>query len=189
MGPQWVQGAAAGTSASRGDRGMTEIQHEEAFRMVAIDRDVQGKILELLRDVYPRRADTRAIKIGCDLNEIGANVAYLEEHSLVDANWASGAPVAMVKITAKGLDFLVDDGGLSAILGVVTVRLHEDTLKALLIERIDSSSEPETVRSKLKDQIRALPAEGMKTITMELLKQLLTRVPEVLPLLQKLLGP
>jgi hypothetical protein len=38
------------------------------------------------------------------------------------------------------------------------------------------------VKSKIKEQIRALPAEGMRTITMELLKGFLARVPDVLPL-------
>ena len=124
-----------------------------------------------------------------DLNELGANVAYLEEHGLVDAKWDGNRSVGKVQITAKGLDFLADDGGLSAILGVVTIRLHEDTLKAILIDRVDASGEPETVKSKIKEQIRALPAEGMKTITTELLKGLLARVPDALPLLQSLLAP
>jgi hypothetical protein len=62
-------------------------------------------------------------------------------------------------------------------------------LKAILIERVDASQELDTVKSKLKEQIRALPAGGMKTITMELLKGLLARAPDALPLLQRLLAP
>src|SRR5439155_16102539 len=112
---------------------------------VKVDRDVQRKILEALRDAYPQRKDTRTMEVGDpDLNELGANVAYLEEHGLVDAKWSGSMAVANVKITARGLDFLVDDGGLSAILGVVTIRLHEDTLKAILIDRVDASGEPDT---------------------------------------------
>ena len=44
------------------------------------------------------------------------------------------------RITAKGIDFLEDDGGLSAILGVVTVKLHADTLREMLAKKIDASS-------------------------------------------------
>ncbi len=153
-----------------------------------IDRDAQRKILEALRDVYPARNDMRTLQVGCSDHELSANVRYLEEHGLIDAKWAGNFAVANLRISAKGLDFLTNDGGLSAILGVVTVRLHEDTLKALLVERVDASAEPDTVKSKIKEQIRALPAEGIKTITMELLKGLLARAPDALPLLQRLLA-
>jgi hypothetical protein len=95
--------------------------------------------------------------------------------------------VANVRITARGMDFLAG-GGLSAILDVVTVRLHEDTLKAILIERVDASSEPETVKSKVREQIRALPAEALKTVIVELLKSSLAQLPHALQLLQKILG-
>jgi hypothetical protein len=155
---------------------------------VKIDRDAQRKILEALRDVYPARNDMRTLQVGCSDHELSANVRYLEEQGLIDAKWAGNFAVANLRISAKGLDFLTNDGGLSAILGVVTVRLHEDTLKALLVERVDASAEPDTVKSKIKEQIRALPAEGIKTITMELLKGLLARAPDALPLLQRLLA-
>ena len=62
-------------------------------------------------------------------------------------------------------------------------------MKALLIDPVDASGEPETVKSKLREQIRALPAEGLKTITIEFLKSALTRLPDALPLLRTLLGP
>ena len=38
-----------------------------------------------------------------------------------------------------GIDFLTDDGGLSAILGVVTVKLHSDTIQALIAAKIDQA--------------------------------------------------
>ena len=45
-------------------------------------------------------------------------------------------------ITAKGLDFLEDDGGLSAILGAITVKLDPDDLRALIAARIEESDLP-----------------------------------------------
>jgi hypothetical protein len=73
---------------------------------------------------------------------------------------------------------LADDGGLSAILGVVTIRLEEGQLKALLIEGIDASPEPETIKSKIKEQIRAMPGEALKTAIMEIVKDSMARAPE-----------
>jgi hypothetical protein len=148
-------------------------------RAVKIDREAQRKILEALNAAYPQRVDSRALDVGQDVPELSANLSYLEEHELVEAKWAGNRAVGNVKITARGIDFLAQDGGLSAILGVVTVRLHEEPLKALLETGVDALPQPETVRSKLKAQIRALPAEALKTITTELLKGALARLPDV----------
>jgi hypothetical protein len=131
--------------------------------------------------------DTRQLPADDNLSK---NVAYLEEHELIEAKWpgniaAPGKP-ASIKITARGLDFLAGDGGLSAVLNVVTVRIDQDTLKSLVMERIDASGETETIRSKLKEQIKTLPAEATKTITMELLKAGLARIPDIVPVLQNL---
>jgi hypothetical protein len=154
--------------------------------MSGIDRGEQKQILEALKELYPNRLDTRSLPNP----DVAANVAYLQEHGLVEAKWSGAAAgPALVKITARGIDFLADDGGLSAILGVLTVRLHEDSLKALLLERVDASDEPDTVKSKFKEQIRALPAEAMKTTIMELLKGLLANAPDAMHWLQRSLGP
>lgn len=119
---------------------------------------------------------------------VRANAMYLQEHGLIELkspkNLPRGQFVAMMRITHRGMDFLADDGGLSAILGVVTVRLHEDSLKAIFLERIDASNEPETVKTELKEQIRKLPAEGMRTIVEEGLKAGLRYVPDFVRLIQ-----
>jgi hypothetical protein len=154
-----------------------------------IDRDSQRKILEELKAAYPQRLDLRGLEVGLEAADLAANLAYLEEHRLVDAKWGGNFAVANAKITARGIDFLADDGGLSAILGVLTVQLHEKTLKALLEATVDASTEPDSVKSTLKAQIRALPAEALKTITTELLKSSLTHLPNATHWLQSLLGP
>jgi hypothetical protein len=155
-----------------------------------INREIQRKILETLRAAYPRRVDTRSMA-DIEAEEIAANISYLEEHGLVDAKWDGNRTVGNVKINSRGIDFLADDGGLAAILGVVTVKLHEETLKALLEAGVDALPQPETAKSTLKAQIRALPAEALKTITIELLKSSLgqlTNVQQWQHLLQTLLS-
>ena len=93
------------------------------------DRKIQRQIFETLRTAYPKRVDTRSMTFS---DTVGENLAYLEEHGLVDAKWAGNFAVANAKITARGIDFLSDDGGLSTILDTVTVKLHSDTIKELL---------------------------------------------------------
>jgi hypothetical protein len=65
---------------------------------VKVDRDVQRKILEAL--IYPQAEDSRRSQVGCDANELIANLVYLQEHGLISADWA--ASLAKAKITAKG---------------------------------------------------------------------------------------
>lgn len=74
-------------------------------------------------------------------NKAPQTLQYLEEHGLCKSGVMIGADGHLAlgesRITAAGLDFLEDDGGLSAILGVVTVRLHADTIRALIDAKIE----------------------------------------------------
>ena len=118
------------------------------------------------------------------MQRYAANLVYLEEHGLadssitygVDGHMSSGLP----RITAKGMDFLADDGGLSAILGVVTVKLHEDTLKELIGQRIAESDLPTPEKSRLLDQLKSLPGEAIKHLTLKLVDAGLSNWPAAL---------
>lgn len=94
----------------------------------------------------------------------------------------------MAVITAKGLDFLADDGGLSAILGTITVKLHEDTLRAILEDAVEKSAEPPGVKKKLLEQIKSLPAEVTKQAVLDAAKAGLQQAPVLAAMLQKWLG-
>ncbi|MCM0751957.1 hypothetical protein DEA98_13760 [Brucella pseudogrignonensis] len=79
------------------------------------------------------------------------NLAYLDDHGLTVSTWTNPmnmdpTPV-MTKITAKGLDFISDDGGLSSILGVVTVKLHQETIAALIVDRVENRVLPRRLRN------------------------------------------
>ncbi len=124
-----------------------------------------------------------------DLTEedVAGNLLYLEELGLIQSgihmgidghfSWSAG------RATAAGLDFIQDDGGYSAILGTVTVKLHEDTLKALLVERIEKSDGDASVKGELIKQVKALPAEGLKTLTTKALEAGLAALPNAIALL------
>jgi hypothetical protein len=159
--------------------------------MEALDRNIQREILTMLRNAYPDRVDSRSIT-SYSIEIVAKNMAYLEEHGLVEAAWPGKRPSAVqpcfAKLTARGLDFLADDGGLSAVLGVVVVQLHEDTLKKLLIDQVDAANESEPVKTKLKEQIRALTAEGIKTVVVESVKASIAQIPNLATFLQSVLG-
>ncbi len=89
-----------------------------------------------------------------------ANLRYLWEPGLIAGQWGhfsgGGATTAGATLTAKGIDFLADDGGLSATLGVVTVKLHGDSIKALLLERVEKSAADTSVKKELIEKIKPL---------------------------------
>ena len=100
-----------------------------------LDRAFQLHLLQIAAAGYPQRVPLRD-ELASNEKATRVNVAYLEEHGLLKGHYPGGhgrrvAPTGAL-ITAQGIDFLSNDGGLGAILGVVTVRLHEETLKALI---------------------------------------------------------
>jgi len=145
-----------------------------------LDRSRQKSMLEDLAACYPNHSAT--VIVEDDMNDI-ANLYYLREHGLIEASLdrtLSGAFVfGGASITAKGLDFLADDGGLSSILGTVTVKLHADSIKELIASRIDSSDLPDVEKSWLKEQIDMMSSESLKTITKALVEQGLSKIPDL----------
>ena len=150
------------------------------------DRAIQRDLLKRTEATYP--APVIFAPAEQEDAALLANAYYLQEHGLLKCVIAErfGAPYALATatITADGIDFLADDGGLSAILGVVTIKLHEDTLLQMLESRIQQSAAPTEQKSALMLQLRALPGESIKHLTMKLLDLGLQKAPDALQLLQ-----
>lgn len=138
-----------------------------------MDRELQRELLLKMSENFPLPVDLRLSNSPkAKLLKAGRNLTYLQGHGLcqavvnqdVEAASAANAktPEPIFKITPKGLDFLQDDGGLSAILNVVTVRFEADTLRALIVAKIDASSEPEEKKAEAKTRLLGLKEEGLK---------------------------
>lgn len=124
-------------------------------------------IPELVRKIWPDEAS-----INVTTEELFQNIKYLCEHDLIfskDIN--STNPIyALVEITSRGIDHLEPDGGLSASLGVITVKLHSDTIQQLLAAKIDQSDMPEAEKSELKTALTTIKSAALTTITEEAIK-------------------
>ncbi len=160
-----------------------------------LDRELQRKILERLAEEYKEPIENSLVyfsEIEPDIAKLQANISYLEEHGLIENKEISyigpAIPFYFTKITARGMDFLADDGGLSAILGVVTIKIHDDTLRELIELKIMASDLPELDKKKWTDALRELPAETIKHLTMKLLDLGLSYGPAVIPLIGKFLA-
>lgn len=116
------------------------------------------------------------------------HLCYLEELGLVKV---SGVPlhgfraIHGVKITAKGIDFLADDGGVGAILSVVTIKIHEDSIRLLISQRIDASALAEGDKDSLKATLKSLPGEGLKHLMTKLVDASLDSLPKTIDLFSK----
>ncbi len=154
-----------------------------------LSRELQKEMLEHLRDCYPNGSD-EVVNLG-DQEQSTGNLYYLRELGLVtllDSEYMSGEKaIHQAKITAKGLDFIEDDGGVSAILGTITVKLHEDTLRQLIEAKVKVSNAPEDQKTGLLKALREAPGDAIKHLTEKLLDLGLENAPKAFPLIQTLL--
>ena len=130
-----------------------------------LDRQLQRTLLEQMAEVYPLSWDMAGVLGQVDELVLQANLAYLAEHGLitdalligVDRSVAFSAPT----ITAHGMDFLEDDGGLTAILGVVTIKIHDETVRKLLDQHIAGLHGSDDEKSMLRRTVDGLlPTAG-----------------------------
>jgi hypothetical protein len=160
-----------------------------------LDRSYQLMLLEKCASAYPLPARPGALQCGDDdesEHRYAANMLYLEQHGLVDAQVVVSADGMLSfgdpAITAKGIDFLADDGGLSAILGVVTVKLHADTIRDMLLAKADASDLPAEEKSQLKKQLAALPGAALQTVATKLAQEGIDQLPNFVHWARSLIG-
>lgn len=158
-----------------------------------LDREVQRGILNKLSEGFPAQMmPYRDLMPLFGEQSTIYNLAYLDDHGLTESNWSrpmNGYPSPVgTTITAKGLDFISDDGGLSAILGVVTIKLHQETITALLISQIEKSKGSPTIKQQLIAKVKALPADALQRVSLKAMEAGLDRV-DINQWLDKLFGP
>ena len=146
-----------------------------------IDREYQKNLLSFLLEDFPSYENSFEhckMLVDEDNDKYVANVEYLQRHGLLEDGVSldfamDGTPFVSIKafpkITEAGIDFMLDDGGLSAILNVQTVKLHPETIKSLVEERIRSAEIPDDRKSSLIEQIRSLPEATAKILLDKLL--------------------
>lgn len=173
---------------------MTEELHHDHINL---DRVLQSRILEHLAGIAPNGLSEEdqerfAAEAGSD-ERLAAHLLYLDGHGLVrsgirqmDGGYMWGE---YPTITSQGIDFLMQDGGLSAVLNCLTVKLHEDTLLALLEKKIlESDTSPEE-KNRLVQAVKGLSGEAIKHLTMRVLDVGFDHVPSLIPLIGKFLKP
>lgn len=162
-----------------------------------IDRNVQKLLLDTAYTSYPDHPPIgtfdKLLDIVHDGDKLVANMLYLEEHGLIKSGIRHTIDGHFLRdqtgfrITSEGIDFLLDDGGLSAILKVVTVKIHADSL-AQIEAFIMSSSLDKEDKKKFSSRLRELPFETTKHLLSRLLDLGLNQVPNAMQIIQNALA-
>jgi len=156
-----------------------------------LDRNRQLEILRALAESYP---DADLSFIDAENPELDyAHLYYLEEHGLLSAginrSLSGGYVFQGARITAKGLDFLEDDGGLTAVLGTVVVKLQSDTIVALLQKRIEDSDLPDGNKMWAKKSLEKVSDEALQSMARELVRRGIENIPNLYHWIRGFAGP
>ena len=155
-----------------------------------LDRALQIDVLRALRDAYPRILNPSTLECA-DHPDFQSNLFYLSEHGLITGSSVGDGPMGgfiLARITAEGLDFLEDDGGVSAAVRTVTVRIDPDHLRSLMAARIEASDMPAEEKSRWAHAIRSLSERALGELATQAVRQLLDQWPAAIRLLQKYLS-
>ncbi len=143
---------------------------------MVLDRKLQREVLLVLRECYPESVQISNIDITHDdENNYHANLTYLHEHDLIEAEIQKiiGVyhKVLTARITVHGLDFLEDDGGMSAILQTVTVKFDSDNVRKILEEKVIAANIPQEQKETALDKIKGASGSVLKDIITDMIKK------------------
>lgn len=150
-----------------------------------MDKELRKDMLIELRKFYPQETGCTAfIYLFCrdkeDVekcsNKLLFNLNYLIEHKLIDATYEllnvnQKRPLPKtICINAAGLDFLEDDGGLSAVLNTITVKFDADNIRELLAQGLLKTDLPDEKKGLLKKAIDGASSTALQTVTTKLVE-------------------
>ncbi|MEI7210802.1 hypothetical protein WCT90_20150 [Pectobacterium carotovorum] len=141
--------------------------------MDKFDRKIQHDFLMSLYEAYPHSMTMNDYCAFLERFEnqdnITANLLYLKEHGLITAtiiellNGLFSITPENIKITSKGIDFVRDDGGLSSILNVQTIKFHREAV-VVLEDLFALSSMTNEEKVKAKSTLGELSLEALKAV-------------------------
>ncbi|MFA9394779.1 MAG: hypothetical protein ACERJ1_08715 [Halodesulfovibrio sp.] len=84
-------------------------------------------------------------------------IQYLAENELIESRKTGYSVSPEICITAKGIDFLKEDGGFSAKLKTVTVKFDPESTQELIKYLIRSSQMEKNEQNKIIEKVKHLP--------------------------------
>ncbi len=165
--------------------------------MTKLDRDLQLFILQKLEEIAPHLpapTDINAFTQQAEnYDKLVVNLSYLRDHGLIECDFVRALDHSIfinwsvTRISKDGFDFLASDGGLGAILNVVTVKIHQESLAQVEDFLSRALLNPQD-KNKYAARLKELPADATKHLFLKLLDLGLANAPAALQLIQKTLG-
>jgi len=160
-------------------------------------RDKQNELLLFLYDKAPNDLTideyNSLVKLFETETNLYLNLWYLYRHGLIESFYTKSKAlydcdpvdyieITYIHITERGVDFIRDDGGLSSILNVMTIKIHNETIEKLedVIKQSHLTAEQ---KSSYLGKLRELPAETTKHLVLKLLDLGLSRSGDVIQLI------
>ena len=136
------------------------------------DKEVQIEILKKLKENPTKAYEINDLLYIGDSETIIRNIEYLYGHKLLTIGQVSSygglsIPIS-IKITSSGIDAIDPEYGLGEIINTVTVKFHQDTIRELLINKINGENIPDNEKYKIIEYIKTIP----KTATNKVIEEL-----------------
>lgn len=160
------------------------------------ERQQQQELLVILNEAYPAPVFPPALKqVFTDItdHQLAALAAHLDELGYVEAgihissDGKGRARLVRAKITARGRDYLKEDGGLTAERDTLTVRIHASSIREILTAQIERSEIESSAKEKLIAQVKSLPVKALEEAVNKLAQEGLNRLPNAIDWLQRLI--
>lgn len=160
--------------------------------MAKPDQALKEEILQAAAETYPASCEADQWNTTLDKDTVTTTISYLVDHGLVTGTPRKRmdeiASYADVKITSAGFDYISEDGGLTAELGVVTVRIEAETIQALVTAQIEMTDATRQEKNLLRQQLQALSKEGHQRLANQLIHLGLEAAPRSIEWLKTLIG-
>lgn len=141
-----------------------------------LDRKLQLELLEKMSSTYPEFYDfSKEYRHGTDeYYQVVSNLYYLQQHNLIEQRSLlqsasmggyKNLQINLPTINHNGMDFLANDGGLSAILSTVTIKIDTEQFRQILLMKVNESDLPSDQKSQITSVLRELPAESIKHLS------------------------
>lgn len=147
-----------------------------------LNRKLQNELLTLAAFCYPAYCQHKIRDIGdfhekyplicsSSSDELWREVNYLKDHGLltmdsqcsIRSDLGNLCIYGFIKATVKGMDFIFDDGGLSSILNVQTIKFDRKAVVALE-DLIAMSNMSDAEKEKAQSTLGELSSEALKTV-------------------------
>ncbi|QNT79411.1 hypothetical protein [Entomobacter blattae] len=155
-------------------------------------REHQLQILQILLEAYPNGvfffSGLDIFKDQEKIDHLVADLLYLEESGLCKSGvFPKGRgfePVYESVITKDGIDLIAPDGGIAAALKIITVKLHEETIRKILLEKVLQSNLTENEKSTLLTCLKKASDQVLTNLLTELVKRGIDQFPSLSDLSQ-----